>query len=60
MANDESFVSSKRGGGSGAAAILTPSNAINDVFKTYDAQRVSKTDSYYNALGYDIKKGLEG
>jgi len=60
MANDESFVSPKRGGGSGAAAILTPSNAINDVFKTYDAQRVSKPDAYYDALGYDIKQGLEG
>lgn len=60
MANDESFVSPKRGGGSGAAAILTPSTAINDVFKTYDAQRVSKPDAYYDALGYDIKQGLEG
>lgn len=59
-ANSESFVSPKRGGGSGAAAILTPSNAINDVFKTYDAQRVSKPDAYYDALGYDIKQGLEG
>jgi len=59
-ANSESFVSPRRGGGSGAAAILTPSTAINDVFKTYDAQRVSKPDAYYDALGYDIKQGLEG
>ena len=46
MANDESFVSPKRGGGSGAAAILTPSNAINDVFKTYDAQRKPVSDPF--------------
>ena len=60
-ANSESFVSPRRGGGSGAAAILTPSTAINDVFKTYDAQRTSKAgDAYYDALGYDIKQGLEG
>ena len=60
MANDESFVSPKRGGGSGAAAILTPSTAINDVFKTYDAQHKPASDPFLDSLGKDIKEGFNG
>lgn len=60
MANSESFVSPRRGGGSGAAAILTPSTAINDVFKTYDAQRKPVSDPFLDSLGRDIKEGFDG
>lgn len=59
-ANSESFVSPRRGGGSGAAAILTPSTAINDVFKTYDAQRKPVSDPFLDSLGRDIKEGFDG
>jgi hypothetical protein len=60
MANPESFVSPRRGGGTGAAAILQPSTALNDIFKTYDAQHKAPDDPFLDSLGADIRKGADG
>lgn len=60
MANNESFVSPNRGGGSGAAAILQPSPETDRFLATYDAMNKQKPDAYYDALGQDISQGLEG
>ena len=60
MANPESFVSPRRGGGTGAAAILQPSTALKDIFTTYDAQRKQPDDPFLDSLGADIKKGADG
>lgn len=59
MANPESFVSPRRGGGTGAAAILQPSTALKDIFTTYDAQRKQSPDAYYDSLGNDIKQDFD-
>jgi hypothetical protein len=60
MANNESFVAPNRGGGTGAAAILTPSNETDKFLATYDAMKKQKPDAYYDSLGNDIRQGLEG
>jgi len=60
MANPESFVSPRRGGGTGAAAILQPSTALKDIFTTYDEQHKQPDDPFLDSLGADIKKGVEG
>lgn len=60
MRNSESFVSPNRGGGTGAAAILNPSQETDRFIDSYKSINKEQPDAYYDSLGNDIRKGLDG